>query len=227
VLPTQPIDLFDDLGVVAFTTTRAAGTFGLSGDAPVGEVMERWRRLRAQLPAGAHRLATARQVHGSLVVTHDRCWDGWLHHDAADGHVAPDRGLALAVTIADCVPVFIAHPSGAVALLHSGWRGTEARIVERGISALAALGHRAAELRLALGPAICVRAPHRSSGRETNARRSPCVDRGSRQRSRRAHHLGEPRVHSLPQRSVFLAPCGRLGTADRSDAISGRGARLA
>ena len=155
MLPTQPIDLFDDLGVVAFTTTRAAGTFGLSGDAPVGEVMERWRRLRAHLSPGAHRLATARQVHGSLVVTHDRCWEGWLHHDGADGHVAPDRGLALAVTVADCVPVFLAHPSGAIALLHSGWRGTEARIVERGISALAALGHQPAELRLALGPAIC------------------------------------------------------------------------
>jgi len=53
------------------------------------------------------------------------------------------------------VPVFLAHPSGAMALLHSGWRGTEARIVEAGIDALAALGCGASELHLHLGPAIC------------------------------------------------------------------------
>jgi copper oxidase (laccase) domain-containing protein len=51
--------------------------------------------------------------------------------------------------------VFVAHPSGAVALLHSGWRGTAARIVAHGIEALAQRGFAAGELRLHLGPAIC------------------------------------------------------------------------
>jgi copper oxidase (laccase) domain-containing protein len=59
------------------------------------------------------------------------------------------------VTIADCVPVFIAHPSGATALLHSGWRGTGGRIVEHAVDALAHRGVRAGELHLHLGPAIC------------------------------------------------------------------------
>jgi copper oxidase (laccase) domain-containing protein len=59
------------------------------------------------------------------------------------------------VTVADCVPVFIAHPSGAVALLHSGWRGTAGRIVERGIETLIHRGVPASELRLHTGPAIC------------------------------------------------------------------------
>lgn len=75
-------------------------------------------------------------------------------HDA-DGHFALERGTAMAVTIADCVPVFLAHVSGATALLHSGWRGTEARIVERGIGAFTRAGLAASELRLHLGPAIC------------------------------------------------------------------------
>ena len=61
----------------------------------------------------------------------------------------------MAVTVADCVPVFLAHPSGVGALLHSGWRGTEARIVEQGIAALEARGAPARELLLHLGPAIC------------------------------------------------------------------------
>jgi copper oxidase (laccase) domain-containing protein len=53
--------------------------------------------------------------------------------------------------------VFVAHPSGATALLHSGWRGTEARIVERGVEALARRGVPPHELLVHLGPAICGR----------------------------------------------------------------------
>jgi YfiH family protein len=73
----------------------------------------------------------------------------------ADGHFARRRGTAMAVTIADCVPVFIAHPEGAVALLHSGWRGTAARIVERALAAFSRQGLSAGDLRMHLGPAIC------------------------------------------------------------------------
>jgi len=94
-------------------------------------------------------------VHGATVLEHRPGWEGWLRAEDADGHVAMERGTAIAVTIADCVPVFIAHPSGAIAILHSGWRGTAARIVERGIDALVAHGLRAADLRLHCGPAIC------------------------------------------------------------------------
>ena len=61
----------------------------------------------------------------------------------------------MAVTIADCVPVFLAHPSGAAALLHSGWRGTAARIVEQGIAAFRRAGHAPRDLVMHLGPAIC------------------------------------------------------------------------
>ena len=57
--------------------------------------------------------------------------------------------------MADCVPVFLAHPSGAVALLHSGWRGTAARIVERAVALFAARGLAPGDLALHAGPAIC------------------------------------------------------------------------
>jgi len=97
-------------------------------DEPVHTVMSRWHELRRELSPGGDRLATAGQVHGSTVLVHHAGWQGWLRSDAADGHISMDRGTALGVTIADCVPVFIAHPSGAVAALHSGWRGTAARI---------------------------------------------------------------------------------------------------
>jgi polyphenol oxidase len=146
---------FADLGVLAFTTTRAVGSFGLATDEPSKAVTERWSALRDELRRSGPRLATASQVHGATVLVHATCWEGWLRADDADGHVAMERGTALAVTVADCVPVFIAHPSGALALLHSGWRGTAGRIVERGIDTLAKRGVPASELRVHLGPAVC------------------------------------------------------------------------
>jgi YfiH family protein len=146
---------FADFGIRAFTTTRSVGSFSTATDEPVHLVMSRWRSLRRELRTGGPRFATAAQVHGTKVVVHSTSWDGWLRVDDADGHVSTGRGTAIAITIADCVPIFVAHPSGAVALLHSGWRGTAARILERGIDALARGGYAPAELRVHLGPAIC------------------------------------------------------------------------
>jgi polyphenol oxidase len=159
VIETNLVEAVDDFaafGVRAYTTTRDMGSFGTGSDEPVRAVMGRWDEVRADARArGARRLATAAQVHGAAVLVHARGWEGWLRGPQADGHVAVERGTALAVTVADCVPVFLAHPSGAVAVLHSGWRGTAARIVEHGIATLTHRGFPASELRMYLGPAIC------------------------------------------------------------------------
>ena len=152
----EVIDDFESFGVTAFTTTRQAGSFSTMSREPVADVMARWSAVRdTAAEKGVARLATASQVHGNHVLVHSRGWEGWLRGPKADGHVAGERGTAVAVSIADCVPVFLAHPSGALALLHSGWRGTAARIVEHGIAALAQGGFPASELRMHLGPAIC------------------------------------------------------------------------
>ena len=155
---TEEIGDFEAFGIRAFTTTRAWGSFGTASDEPVRTVMDRWADLRKELSTGSSRLATASQVHGSHILEHAGFWQGWLRADAADGHLSVHRGTAMAVTVADCVPVFIAHPGGAIALLHSGWRGTVARITERGIEALVrTAGVPPGELYLHLGPAICGR----------------------------------------------------------------------
>ena len=146
-----------DLGIIAFTTTRQIGTFGMMGAEPVSEVMGRWAALRREVHERVARLATSGQVHGNNVLAHEGRWEGWLRAGDADGHFAPTRGTAMAVTVADCVPVFLAHPSGAVQVLHSGWRGTAANIVGVGLSIMKAAGHAPAETRVHLGPAICGR----------------------------------------------------------------------
>jgi polyphenol oxidase len=156
-LALEAVDDFATFGVRAFTTGRAAGSFGMHSAEPVAQVTARWAALRQALAPLAPRLATAGQVHGARVVVHGGGWEGWLRVDAADGHASTTRGTAMAVSVADCVPVFLAHPSGAAAVLHSGWRGTAARIVEEGIRALEHRGLPAGELRVHLGPAICGR----------------------------------------------------------------------
>jgi YfiH family protein len=153
----EVVDDFSAWGITAFTTGRAAGSFGMGTDEPVRDVITRWTALRALLGGTATRLATSYQVHGADVLRHEGGWQGWLRGPEADGHLSAERGTALAVTVADCVPVFLAHPSGAAAALHSGWRGTAARITERAIALFADLGLSASELRLHCGPAICGR----------------------------------------------------------------------
>lgn len=150
------IDAFDEWGIRALVTTRAAGSFSTASDEPVAAVMQRWAELQRELYGVADgRFATARQVHGAVILEHVPGWTGWLRGGAADGHLAAAGGTATAVTVADCVPVFVAHPSGATALLHSGWRGTVAGIVPAAVARMATLGFAARELRVLLGPAIC------------------------------------------------------------------------
>jgi polyphenol oxidase len=157
-VPKEVIPDFESWGISAFTTTRDAGTFGLTSSEPVGEVMGRWSALQRELWERARKLVSIRQVHGTRVLVHTGGWEGWLRAgEEADGHIAAERGIALAVGIADCVPVFIAHPSGIVALLHSGWRGTAARVTTEAIAALARYGLAPDELAMHLGPAICGR----------------------------------------------------------------------
>lgn len=155
IAESEVVPGLSQFGIRAFTTSRLSGSFGLASDEPVREVMGRWSALRHELRPGGARLASASQVHGAGLIIHHGGWEGWLRGGDADGHVAADRGTAVAVLVADCVPVFLAHPSGAIALLHSGWRGTAARIVQRGIDALAQRGCPASDLRVHTGPAIC------------------------------------------------------------------------
>jgi len=96
-------------------------------------------------------------VHGTRVIRHGVDWAGWLRADAADGLMSSGSGYALAVSVADCVPVFVAHPNGAMFLLHAGWRGTAGGILAEGVAALRELRLDPSDLRMVLGPAICGR----------------------------------------------------------------------
>jgi YfiH family protein len=148
---------FAELGVLAFTTGRKHGDFrldsrlGLQCDPPGP-----WATLVDALAGVAERVAVSRQVHGRDILLHGRDWSGWrVFPEGADGHFSLEVATAMAVTLADCVPVFMAHPAGGVAVVHSGWRGTAAGIAAAAVERFERAGLSAVELRVHLGPAIC------------------------------------------------------------------------
>jgi YfiH family protein len=126
-----------DLGVRAgIVGGPGTGDFALVPGAP-GDLLD---HLRSSL--GFRRLVVARQVHGTRIRRHDNLERaGTEVLDGFDGHLTREEGILLAVTIADCVPVFLAHPtSGTVALVHAGWRGVASGMLEAGVRAVAEVG---------------------------------------------------------------------------------------
>ena len=74
---------------------------------------------------------------------------------SADGLVSEQPLQALWVASADCTPVLIADEKTLqVAAVHTGWRGTAAKIVPQAIARLQAQGSKIEDLRIAMGPAI-------------------------------------------------------------------------
>lgn len=125
-------------GLVAGISGRGPGAgrgfdLGLWTDAPVGEVMTRWRAFR-RAEAGFPGVILGTQVHQTRVAVHGP-GEGWLQLEGVDGHLTGTAGLLLTVTVADCVPVYLADPvTGTIGLLHSGWRGTAAGILTSAVS---------------------------------------------------------------------------------------------
>ncbi len=152
----EPVAEFESLGVRAFTTTRASGDFGLATSDVAGANAARWSALAESLDESQPGLVSAAQVHGVAIAHHDTPWTGWRQIHGFDAHVVTAHGAA-AITVADCVPVFIGHPDGPVAIVHAGWRGTAGRLLAAVIDVLASRSFAAADLRVHLGPAVCGR----------------------------------------------------------------------
>jgi YfiH family protein len=148
-------------GVVhAFTTRRGGASLAhlasLNLSPRVGDTREALEANRGRLLAELGRptgvFILVKQVHGGEVVEVTRFASRSIE---ADGVWTRDRDAVLAVLVADCVPILIASKDGkAVAAVHAGWRGTQARIAARAVERLVAGGFPATSLVAAIGPAI-------------------------------------------------------------------------
>ena len=98
----------------------------------------------------------AHQTHGVEVALIDRPDITREELEGIDAMMTDNRGIAIGARTADCIPVLMYDPvRQAVAAVHSGWRGTVARIVSNAIEALSInYGTKAEDLRVVIGPGI-------------------------------------------------------------------------
>ena len=123
------------------------------GDDPLA-VAENRVRTAARLGLDPDRVVWMEQVHGARVEVVDGPRSEPV--PATDAVVTAVPGLALAVLVADCVPVLLAcRRTGVVAAVHAGRRGVEAGVVDAALDAMAALGARPATTSAELGPSVC------------------------------------------------------------------------
>jgi YfiH family protein len=110
--------------------------------------------VAAALAVESDHLVFMQQVHGDHVVQVAGPWQG--SPPQCDAMVTTRRDLALAVLVADCVPVLLAAPrEGVVGVAHAGRAGMAAGVVLRLVEAMRDLGARTILGRL--GPSVCPR----------------------------------------------------------------------
>jgi len=116
--------------------------------------MSRWLAFRKEM-AEFTAIALGNQVHGTEVMSLEG-GRGWTYVDEIDGWITTTPGTLLAVTVADCIPVYLLIPKRGVCLLHAGWRGTAAGILERGTAGfLEATGAPVSAVIMHCGVGIC------------------------------------------------------------------------
>jgi YfiH family protein len=99
-------------------------------------------------------IAVADLVHGTRVVSVDQRSPYLILE--TDCLVTKQSDIVLALTGADCFPLFFENKSaGVIGLAHGGWRGIVADIIPTTLTALTALGGNPNDTVLTIGPGIC------------------------------------------------------------------------
>jgi len=154
---------FDQLGGVRFGLSSRQGgrspfPLGMNLSFNVGDSHENVVENRAQffrsLGIDESRVAFPLQCHSARVVRVRSAGS----YDSSDALITNDPQLFLAVTVADCVPIFVYDPVvRAVASIHAGWRGAELKIVPAALEAMKVeFNSRASDLIAFVGPSARV-----------------------------------------------------------------------
>ncbi|MCB0993689.1 MAG: polyphenol oxidase family protein [Acidimicrobiales bacterium] len=114
--------------VQVLMTTRAQGDLRLGQPA---DVLERRRRSVVDLP-----WSTLDQVHGRSLLEVETPGEGAGRE--GDALLTDLVGAAIAVQVADCAPVALIAESGSFAVVHAGWRGLRAGVIDAAVDALEA-----------------------------------------------------------------------------------------
>lgn len=157
-------------GAHAVFTSAEVGNVGLHvGDDPA-RVHAARARAAALVGLDPSHVAGVTQVHGADVWLDlagraetgfgaDVRWDAGPSPVEADALVTAQTGVAVAVGVADCLPIAIAW-GDAVAAVHAGWRSLAGEVIEATLTVLRRAAGTSAALagagpRAVIGPALC------------------------------------------------------------------------
>ena len=113
---------------------------------------------KAALELGFFKTYLSEQIHGSNLAIIDS--DSPLMTKGVDGLLTKEKGILLGIHIADCGAVYLLdQKTGALALLHSGKKGTEQNITGKAVTMMMKeFGTNPSDLIGVLAP--CIRPPH-------------------------------------------------------------------
>lgn len=107
------------------------------------------------------KITAAKQVHSAdiRIVTETECGYGVNHLDKtfeADGLITNCKNIPIMVFYADCVPILLIDETvGVIAAIHSGWRGTVAKIARTAVLLMnEKFGAQPQNIKAAIGPSI-------------------------------------------------------------------------
>jgi YfiH family protein len=155
-LTVHPVESVRALGVDAFVTDRFGGVSSSPYDSlnlgeHVGDrakdVRENRRRVAGAIGVDPSRLVIVRQVHGTNALDALAATPS----SEADALFTDDSDDALAILVADCVPLLLVDTSSdRLALVHAGWRGLHGGVIARTLQQFSD----AAQVHAFLGPSI-------------------------------------------------------------------------
>lgn len=177
------------------------------GDDPISVQANRERLAKV---IGVDRFVWMEQIHSNTVTV--------VHApgkaEATDAVVTTARGLALAVLVADCVPVLLSDDTaGVIAAVHAGRLGARNGIVANTVRTMLELGARADRMHALFGPAASGRnyevpeamaadvEAHLPGSRTTTTKGTPGID-VRRGLVVQLHGLGVRAIHSDPRCTI-------------------------
>lgn len=155
-------NLSNEAGIRHFVTDRNSGgadkEFTLSySSSPDREEIRNNRRILAEaMGVNETALYFPSQVHKTRIVnvTSKTSKEELMETDAL---ITNEKGICIAVMSADCVPILLYDKKNqAVGAVHSGWRGTVAKILSKTLQEMQTVfGTRGEDLIAGIGPSVC------------------------------------------------------------------------
>ncbi len=98
------------------------------------ETLTNRKQFLSRLSITNFQVVSAKLVHKNTVTIVDINEAGRFIEET-DGLITNKKNLFLALTVADCLPIFIYDPiKEVVCLLHAGWRGLDSNIITKGVA---------------------------------------------------------------------------------------------